>query len=376
MAPAPQEAARSYVGRRRMVQDTPATSPAALPVVRSEVALLEVDAATVPATAPTTQEIAAIVDGPAPATSVDTGTGTSSLDTGVIAAVLADLEPRDHSTSFAAEETEVLPLLRAAEPGRRRAARGRKPRTRLPGVPLVAGLATLAVTVGGVVWSGQSDVVPDTSAPDSVTALVGNTGTVVGNDRDVVSRSTDRAATSLGEAVGLTDADADATTDEDSEAVTEAAAERAEALQSIDDQASERSEDLANMWILPVSGYRLTARFGEYGLWASYHTGLDFAADAGTPIYAVASGTVTFAGYDGAYGYKTVVTLEDGTEIWYAHQTTQYVTVGQVVTAGDTIGTIGSTGNVTGPHLHLEVRPGGGDPVDPYAALVEHGITP
>ena len=80
-------------------------------------------------------------------------------------------------------------------------------------------------------------------------------------------------------------------------------------------------------------------------------------------------------GYDGAYGNKTVVTLEDGTEIWYAHQTSQYVSIGETVAAGEVIGTVGSTGNVTGSHLHVEVRPGGGDPVDPYAAMVVNGVT-
>ncbi|MGH3358613.1 MAG: M23 family metallopeptidase, partial [Nocardioidaceae bacterium] len=69
-------------------------------------------------------------------------------------------------------------------------------------------------------------------------------------------------------------------------------------------------------------------------------------------------------------------TLEDGTEIWYCHQNAFAVSEGQVVAPGETIGEVGSTGNVTGPHLHLEVRPGGGEPVDPYAALQEHGVTP
>ena len=131
-----------------------------------------------------------------------------------------------------------------------------------------------------------------------------------------------------------------------------------------------------NLWQLPLAGYRLTARFGETGLWATYHTGLDLAAPAGTPLVAIANATVTSAGYDGAYGNKTVLTLEDGTELWYAHQTSISVSAGETVTAGQTIGTVGSTGNVTGPHLHLEVRPGGGDPVDPYAALIARGITP
>ena len=73
--------------------------------------------------------------------------------------------------------------------------------------------------------------------------------------------------------------------------------------------------------MLPTTGYHLTARFGmSGGLWSSNHTGLDFAAPSGTPIVAVANGTITETGYDGAYGNKTVETLEDGTEIWYCHQ--------------------------------------------------------
>ena len=91
---------------------------------------------------------------------------------------------------------------------------------------------------------------------------------------------------------------------------------------------------------------------------------------------AVANGTVTSTGYDGAYGNKTVVTLDDGTEIWFCHQTSIYVSVGDRVTGGEVIGTVGATGHVTGSHLHLEVRPGGGGPVDPFQAFVEHGIVP
>lgn len=133
----------------------------------------------------------------------------------------------------------------------------------------------------------------------------------------------------------------------------------------------------AGQWVLPVAGYTLTATFGETSsYWETYHTGLDFAAASGTPLVAVTSGEITSAGYDGAYGNKTVLTLDDGTEIWYCHQTTIEVSAGQEVAPGDQIGTVGATGNVTGPHLHLEVRPGGGDPVDPDAALEEHGVSP
>lgn len=145
---------------------------------------------------------------------------------------------------------------------------------------------------------------------------------------------------------------------------------------------AEREEIRANQWVLPVAGYELTATWGEVSsYWSTYHTGLDFAAASGTPIVSVAHGTVTYVGYDGAYGNKTEITLDDGTVIWYAHQTSQTVTTGEEVQPGQRIGYVGATGNVSGPHLHLEVRVGArggadGRDVDPYAALVEHGVTP
>ena len=118
------------------------------------------------------------------------------------------------------------------------------------------------------------------------------------------------------------------------------------------------------------AGCRLTAEFGEYGLWAQLpHRPRLQRLRRATPIKAIANGVVTSAGYDGSYGNKTVVTLEDGTEIWYCHQSAFGVSEGDEVRAGEVIGYVGSTGNVTGSHLHLEVRPGGGDPVDPCAAF-------
>lgn len=146
----------------------------------------------------------------------------------------------------------------------------------------------------------------------------------------------------------------------------------------VDEQSAEiEAEIKKNQWVIPVTGYSLTARFGQAsGLWANRHTGLDLAGPSGSTIVSVAAGTVTSAGYEGAYGNRTVVTLDDGTEIWYAHQSRLAVSVGDQVTPGQTIGYTGSTGNVTGPHLHLEVHPGGGDAVDPEPVLLEHGVTP
>jgi murein DD-endopeptidase MepM/ murein hydrolase activator NlpD len=131
-------------------------------------------------------------------------------------------------------------------------------------------------------------------------------------------------------------------------------------------------------WVLPVRGYRLTGRFGDVSgyLSSGSHTGLDFATDAGSPVRSVASGAVVATAYDGAYGNKTVVRLQDGTEVWYCHQDTVAVAPGQQVRRGEVIGAVGSTGNVTGPHLHLEIRPPGGGPVDPEAALRGHRVEP
>jgi murein DD-endopeptidase MepM/ murein hydrolase activator NlpD len=132
-------------------------------------------------------------------------------------------------------------------------------------------------------------------------------------------------------------------------------------------------------WQLPVThgAYHLTSRFGDCSsLWSRCHTGLDFAAPEGTPIHAVATGTITEVAWVGAYGNRTIERLPDGTELWYAHQSATAVSAGQKVSGGQVIGSVGSTGNTTGPHVHLEVRPRPDEPVDPRTALVSHGITP
>ena len=100
------------------------------------------------------------------------------------------------------------------------------------------------------------------------------------------------------------------------------------------------------------------------------------AASTGTDLVAVGDGTVTEVAYAGPYGIRTILTLEDGTEIWYCHQLTPLVYEGQAIEIGEPIGLVGSTGNSTGPHLHLEVRPDGGAPIDPAAWLAGHGMAP
>lgn len=159
------------------------------------------------------------------------------------------------------------------------------------------------------------------------------------------------------------------------------AKQRRQALKQLAAKTAKHAKDLKlTQWVLPLAGYRLTATFGQAGsMWSSgYHTGLDFAAPVGTPLVAVAHGTITeINANDAAYGNWTIMTLDDGTEIWYCHQTTVEVEVGDEVDPGEQIGTVGSTGNVSGPHLHLEVHPDGAEEgIDPATVLEDHGVTP
>jgi len=259
--------------------------------------------------------------------------------------------------------------LAAPVSGKRRASTpSRRSPVRLPSLPLVAGVAVLAVSAGGAVTASGAGVTALASSGSSVeaTQAIGAVaGQAISRRGVVVSRDHTRAS-------------GDEETDPELVALAEKQmAERAAKLEEMRRAAEKQAAKIKeNKWTLPLAHYGITATFGQYGLWASYHTGLDFNGESGDPILAIANGTVTATGYDGAYGNKTVVTLDDGTEIWYCHQTSIYVSVGDRVNGGENIGTVGATGNVTGSHLHLEVRPGGGGPVDPFQAFVEHGIVP
>ncbi|HET8663167.1 MAG TPA: M23 family metallopeptidase [Nocardioides sp.] len=273
-------------------------------------------------------------------------------------------QPAPVTEQPASPSTSVMP--RRTRPGGRRAAARR---ARVPSLPLLAGVAVLAISAGGALQAvnpGLSQA--DTSGRISpASALSGSSAvgsaSLLGRGSSV-SRSSDRTA-------GKDNLQA---------AADAQAEERDQALSVYASQAQKRAAQIKlHQWVLPVApgAYHLTARFGQYSyLWSTMHTGLDFAADTGTPIMAVAGGTITETGYSGAYGNRTIETLPDGTELWYCHQNSFGTEVGATVKPGQVIGYVGSTGNVTGPHLHLEVHPGGGDPVDPYTALQVHGLNP
>ncbi|WP_425282053.1 peptidoglycan DD-metalloendopeptidase family protein [Streptomyces albofaciens] len=136
-----------------------------------------------------------------------------------------------------------------------------------------------------------------------------------------------------------------------------------------------RKEAMRPKFALPVAQHGLSALYGQAGVnWMSVHTGIDFPVGYGTPVVAATDGTVRTQ-FNTAYGNMAIVTAPDGTETWYCHLSSTKIRSGKVK-AGDQIAYSGDSGNSTGPHLHFEVRPGGGSAVDPLPWLRSHGLNP
>lgn len=119
---------------------------------------------------------------------------------------------------------------------------------------------------------------------------------------------------------------------------------------------TEEKIDLGISFSRPTSGL-ITSRFGSR--WGGVHTGLDIAGPVGTTVTATAAGVVTFTGWNGSYGNLIKISHGNGIETYYAHLNEITVTESQQVSAGEKIGEMGSTGNSTGSHLHLEIRVNG-----------------
>ncbi|WP_424213110.1 M23 family metallopeptidase [Streptomyces sp. BI20] len=136
-------------------------------------------------------------------------------------------------------------------------------------------------------------------------------------------------------------------------------------------------------WIKPVARYTLSATFGKGGsMWSHKHSGQDFAVPVGTPVKAVAAGTVVKAGPNGggdgpAYGNAIVIKHGPNTYSQYAHLSKIQVRIGQKVSANTQIALSGNTGNSSGPHLHFEIRTTAnyGSAVNPVSFLRKAGVT-
>jgi murein DD-endopeptidase MepM/ murein hydrolase activator NlpD len=117
-----------------------------------------------------------------------------------------------------------------------------------------------------------------------------------------------------------------------------------------------------------VNGFPISYPFGynenPYTVSKCAHSGVDIAAPKGTPVLAAAAGTVRSSEWSTGYGNMVIIDHEDGFSTCYGHMMEIMVEAGQVVEAGEQIGTVGATGMATGPHLHFELRIND-EPVDP-----------
>jgi len=132
---------------------------------------------------------------------------------------------------------------------------------------------------------------------------------------------------------------------------------------------------IPSLW--PVDG-RLTDGFGMRqdpfaGEGQEFHKGVDIGAPTGTPIHVTADGIVRLVGMENGYGRLVVVDHGGGFETWYAHMSKYYVHTGQEVRRGDMLGAVGTSGRVTAPHLHYEVRVNG-QPRNPYPYMAHAGV--
>ena len=114
----------------------------------------------------------------------------------------------------------------------------------------------------------------------------------------------------------------------------------------------DRQDQQGLMW--PVQG-KITSRFGPRGFF-HMHRGVDIKAPKGTPVHAAAAGTVAFSGRQSSYGRVIKIDHPNGLRTIYAHNSRNFVKVGERVNAGELIGAVGQTGRATTNHLHFEVR--------------------
>jgi murein DD-endopeptidase MepM/ murein hydrolase activator NlpD len=117
--------------------------------------------------------------------------------------------------------------------------------------------------------------------------------------------------------------------------------------------------------VWPLHGV-VTSEYGPRS--GGFHPGIDISDPTGTPIHAAGPGQVIYAGWDGDYGNFVLIDHGGGIVTGYGHQSQIAVGQGEMVSQGQVIGYVGSTGNATGPHVHFEVRVNG-SPENPRAYI-------
>lgn len=139
------------------------------------------------------------------------------------------------------------------------------------------------------------------------------------------------------------------------------------------DEDSASDDTSGEDWVTPMKEDAvLTSPFGQRD--GRLHAGLDYGVEIGTPLRAMGDGEVIAGGPMSGYGTYIDVEYTDGTVSRYGHLDALDADVGEEVEAGDVVALSGNTGDSTGPHLHLEIRPDGDEPIDPAGWLAERGI--
>ncbi|MFF2698978.1 peptidoglycan DD-metalloendopeptidase family protein [Streptomyces cyaneofuscatus] len=285
----------------------------------------------------------------------------------------AVLEETDHATGPAPEAaptgdgdtSEALPLAVVRTPAPRSRARRRSPAKR-SALLTVAVPSACVMSVAGIAAASVSGI-SDEDKPEKTTSLaVADPSTV---KAVAANNKLDSQLEQLSEG------------SDDFRQRASRTQERIDLKQRQVEEKKKREEEAARRealrpkFVMPVKQHGLSAYYGQAGVnWMSVHTGIDFPVGYGSPVMAATDGTVRTQ-YNSAYGNMAIVTMADGTETWYCHLSSTKIRSGPVK-AGDVIAYAGSSGNSTGPHLHFEVRPGGGASIDPLVWLRSHGVNP
>ncbi|MFD3748576.1 M23 family metallopeptidase [Nocardia sp. NPDC058633] len=278
----------------------------------------------------------------------DEWTADESYDTGTYATDWAPVAERTTA--------EAPPAPRRAE------RRGGAHRVPAPPAALKGRAAVIAVAAGAVVAAGQA-AMADPGQPAH------------GIDYEAAGQVHEIAAQSMSTAeigdqgTGSSPQVLDATTIADRSHFDDILAKGAKFAE---DLAAQESAKLRPLFAKFTSG-NYTSGFGAR--WGVQHLGIDVAGPIGTPIYAVADGTVIEAGPASGFGMWVRVLHDDGTVTIYGHIDTATVSQGERVMAGDQIATMGNRGFSTGPHCHFEVWLNGTDKIDPVPWLATRGIS-
>jgi murein DD-endopeptidase MepM/ murein hydrolase activator NlpD len=229
--------------------------------------------------------------------------------------------------------------------------------------------------VAAYVRGGESIDVDDTQAVFDQVAALSVMGAVMQDDQTAIDQYTAAKAQADGAEIATADQLARMLTQYEHAKAAEVATKAAldDVKRKVEVKSAGGTVSINGHFVFPVdSPHDFSDSIGAPRSGGRRHQGNDIMAPKGTKLFACETGVVTRLGTNGLGGKSLTITGGSGTAYYYAHLDSFAVSEGQRVTAGDVVGTVGTTGNAAGgdPHLHFEIKPGGGKSIDPYAILV------